>query len=124
MRKISTLSGLRHGLVEARGNELEIFSVDQTARRLLGWPVDPSDGDTILPSTVHELLPVEMRAGHRLFFDKAAEEGALPSSLMHPMRNVPMLRLDGTVIRVDVCIGVITKVTIAYAQISFSSQCP
>jgi hypothetical protein len=110
MRKISTLSGLQHGLVEARGRNLQIFTVDQSARRMLGWPMDPSDCEVPLPSTVHDLLPAEIRAGHRRFFEKATEEGVLPSSLMHPVRNAPMLRLDGTVIRVDLCIGVITKV--------------
>ena len=35
--------------------------------------------------------------------------GALPSSLMHPLRNVALVRFDGGVVRADVCIGIITK---------------
>ena len=38
------------------------------------------------------------------------EAGQLPSSLMHPLRNVPLLRWDGSEIRVDICVGIITKV--------------
>ncbi len=28
---------------------------------------------------------------------------------MHPIRNAPILRFDGSVIRINVCIGIITK---------------
>ncbi len=80
--------------------------------KLLGWPVgnQPKSSDAeALPTSVHDLLPAEFRLAHRKFLTKAAAEGELPSSLMHPLRNVRMVRLDGTIKHVDVCIGVITK---------------
>jgi hypothetical protein len=112
MRKLSGFSGLQHGLVEARGKELEIVTMDRTMRLLLGCrdSTSASSGRELLPTSVHDLLPEDLRSSHRKFLTKAAEDGALPSSLMHPMRNVPMLRCDGSIMRVDICVGVITKV--------------
>ncbi len=49
-------------------------------------------------------------ARHRRTFARALASGALPSSLMHPLRNVPLVRFDRSVVRVDVCVGIITKV--------------
>ena len=118
IRKFSLLHDNRvsHGLIEAMGEGLEIVSIDPTMRRLLGWPTEtmdpsatPSDGGQALPTSVHDLLPENFRSIHRQFLAKAISEGALPSSLMHPLRNVKMLRRDGTSIRVNVCIGLITK---------------
>jgi hypothetical protein len=118
IRKFSMLHNNRvsHGLIEAMGEGLEIVSIDPTMRRLLGWPAEtmdsflgPADGGQALPTSVHDLLPENFRSIHRQFMAKAVSEGALPSSLMHPLRNVKMLRRDGTSIRVNVCIGLITK---------------
>ena len=112
IRKFSLLNEFQHGLIEARGTGLEIVSIDPIMHKLLRWPVgnqaQPSDAQP-LPTSVHDLLPAEFRLVHRNFLAKAAVEGELPSSLMHPLRNVQMVRLDGTVVHVDVCIGVITK---------------
>jgi hypothetical protein len=112
IRKLSGLSGLQHGLIEARGKELEILTLDRTMRQLLGCRDSASvvSGREILPTSVHDFLPNELRNSHRKFLSKAIEDGALPSSLMHPMRNVPMLRCDGSIMRVDICVGIITKV--------------
>eukprot|EP00291_Cryptomonas_curvata_P014912 CAMPEP_0172153654 /NCGR_PEP_ID=MMETSP1050-20130122/1578_1 /TAXON_ID=233186 /ORGANISM="Cryptomonas curvata, Strain CCAP979/52" /LENGTH=159 /DNA_ID=CAMNT_0012822241 /DNA_START=351 /DNA_END=826 /DNA_ORIENTATION=- len=111
IRKLSGLSGLQHGLIEARGKELEILTIDRTMRQLLGCrdSASASSGREFLPTSVHNFLPNELRNPHRKFLSKAMEDGALPSSLMHPMRNVPMLRCDGSIMRVDICVGVITK---------------
>ena len=112
IRKFSLLNEFQHGLIEARGVGLEIVSIDPIMHKLLGWPVGSmprgADGPA-LPRSVHELLPAEFRDAHRKFVAKAAAEGQLPSSLMHPLRNVQMVRLDGTPVHVDVCVGVITK---------------
>ena len=118
IRKFSLLHDNRvsHGLIEAMGAELEIVSIDPTMRRLLGWPTEAmepgatsSNSSVPLPTTVHDLLPEDFRSIHRQFLAKAIADGALPSSLMHPLRNVKMLRLDGNTIRANVCIGLITK---------------
>ena len=114
IRKFTLLNEFQHGLIEARGIGLEIVSIDPIMHRLLGWPGESQskggDADVLsLPSSVHDLLPVEFREIHRKFLAKAAVEGELPSSLMHPLRNVPILRLDGSTVHVDVCVGVITK---------------
>jgi hypothetical protein len=114
IRKFSLLHDNRvsHGLIEAMGEGLEIVSIDPTMRRLLGWPTetkDQAEGGPSLPTSVHDLLPEEFRSIHRQFLAKAIADGALPSSLMHPLRNVKMQRLDGTAVRVNVCIGLITK---------------
>jgi hypothetical protein len=114
IRKFSLLHDNRvsHGLIEAMGEGLEIVSIDPTMRRLLGWPTeskDQAEGGPSLPTSVHDLLPEAFRSIHRQFLAKAIADGALPSSLMHPLRNVQMLRLDDSVVRVNVCIGLITK---------------
>jgi hypothetical protein len=114
IRKFSLLHDNRvsHGLIEAMGEGLEIVSIDPTMRRLLGWPTetkDQAEGGPSLPNSVHDLLPEAFRSIHRQFLAKAIADGALPSSLMHPLRNVKMQRLDGTAVRVNVCIGLITK---------------
>ena len=41
---------------------------------------------------------------------RAIAAGALPGSLLHPVRNVTLARPDGGTFKADVCIGVITKV--------------
>ena len=108
LRKLSVLSGLPHGLIEARGKGLEIVSIDHVVRQLLGTSTKAENA--FLQKTVHGLLPTEIREHHRRVVAKAMEDGDLPSSLMHPMRNIPMLRCDGSIVRVDFCVGVITKV--------------
>ncbi len=109
IRKVSRLSGLQHGLIEARGGGLEIISIDTSMRAMLGWPVD-GERDRPPPTSVHDLIPDNLRDAHRGYIAKARELGELPSSLMHPMRNLPVQRWDGSVIRVDICVGIITKV--------------
>ena len=115
LRKLSVLSGLPHGLIEARGKDLEIVKMDRVVRCLLGYEkganrLQNGARSVVSPQTVHDLLPIELRSQHRRFFAKAVEDGDLPSSLMHPMRNIQMLRQDGSVVRVNLCVGVITKV--------------
>ena len=39
MRKVSTMSGCHHGLIEARGPDLEIFAIDPAMRQVLLWCV-------------------------------------------------------------------------------------
>ena len=114
LRKLSVLSGLPHGLIEARGKDLEIVSMDRVVRRLLGY--EKGTNSVVSPKTVHDLLPIELRSHHRKFLAKAVEEGDLPSSLMHPMRNIPMLRGNNRIVRVDLCVGIITKVRAPEAQ--------
>ncbi len=119
LRKLSGLSGLPHGLIEARGKTLEIVAIDRVVRQLLGCTVNGTKGH-LFPRTIHDLLPVQLRHSHNRFLEKAFEAGSLPSSLMHPMRNMPLLRSDGLVIRVDICVGVITKVF----RVPFASCAP
>ena len=109
IRKVSRLSGIQHGLIEARGQGLVIVSIDGSMRDMLGWP-PAGEQDRPLPTSVYDLLPEGLRSAHRGHIAKIAESGALPSSLMHPMRNLPIVRWDGTVLRVDICVGVVTKV--------------
>ena len=109
LRNLSILSGLPHGLIEARGKDLEIVAIDGTVRQILGFAESTAE-TVLLYKTVHDLLPIELQNNHRRVVAKAVEDGDLPSSLMHPMRNIPMLRCDGSIVRVDLCVGVITKV--------------
>ena len=114
IRKVSRLSGIQHGLIEARGQGLTIVSIDDSMRDMLGWPPD-GEQDRPLPSSVYDLLPQGLHSTHRGHIAKIAEYGALPSSLMHPMRNLPIVHWDGTVLRVDICVGVITQVPLPCA---------
>ena len=104
IRKVSRLGGLQYGLVEARGRDLAIVSIDSSMRTMLAWPEDQP-----LPTSVYDLLPENLHCTHRSHIDKAAREGTLPSSLLHPLRNLPLVRWGGAVHRVDICVGVITK---------------
>jgi hypothetical protein len=94
MRKLSTMSGGQHGLIEARGKvrvrinfalpekasclalrtqELEIVSIDATMHEMLGWPSEMSsnpDRHVSLPSSVHDLLPADIRSIHRRFLSQ------------------------------------------------------
>ena len=112
IRKVSRLSGIQHGLIEARGQGLVIVSIDGSMRDMLGWP-PAGEQDRPLPTSVYDLLPEGLRSAHRGHIAKIAESGALPSSLMHPMRNLPIVCWDGTVLRVDICVGIITKVPLS-----------
>ena len=106
------LSELHHCLIEARGEELEIITIDRNFGRLFGC-TENERNDFLLPKTVHDLLPIDLRAHHRSSVAKAVNDGELPFSLMHPMRNIPMLRYDGSIMHVDLCIGAITKVQLS-----------
>jgi hypothetical protein len=61
IRRLSLVSESCHGLIEARGVELTIVTVDPTVCRMLGWTVDAGRS---LPTTVHDLLPPELRDLH------------------------------------------------------------
>ena len=82
MRKLRILSGTNHGLIEAKGRDLLIFSIDSSLRSLLGWPDDwekqlptTETGDIASnpPSTIHDLLPASTRRAHRGFFEQVRE---------------------------------------------------
>ena len=105
------------GILEAAGPRLELVTADAAMRRLVGWPahaplasLGPGGGGAAAP-TVHDLLPEALRAGHRRLIAAAGEAGEIPEErLMHPLRGVPLLRADGSVVKVNVVIGLITKV--------------
>ncbi len=49
-----------------RTQELEIVSIDAAMHEMLGWPsVLSSNPDHSLPSSVHDLLPADIRGIHR-----------------------------------------------------------
>jgi hypothetical protein len=86
-------------------------------RRLMGWPAHAALSTLgpggAAPPTVHDLLPEALREGHRRMLAAAVAAGEIPEErLMHPLRGVQLLRADGTVIKVNVVIGHISKVCV------------
>ena len=112
IRKFGLVNKSRQGLIEAVGAELKIITVDPTVCHMLGWTT--SDGVALstpanLPTSVHDLLPPELRGLHRRLLRRACAAGRLPDVLRAPLRNGRLMRLDGTSVRVDVCVGVATE---------------
>ena len=100
-------------------------------RRILGWPVHPllpqmvgvADMDSNSPPaalSVHDLIPARVRDLHRQNFAASVKTGKLPDSLSHPLRGVYLLRTDGEEVRVNVGIGLITKVCWLHLHVSFA----
>ena len=117
-------------MIEATGPRLEIVTADAAMRRLLGWPphaplasLGPGGAG---PPTVDDLLPAEMRDAHRRRIAEVVASGVFPEErLMHPLRGVPLLRADGSVVKVNVVIGIITKARPGHCLLSFSDyHCP
>ena len=112
IRKFGLVNKSRQGLIEAVGAELKIITADPTVCHMLGWTT--SDGVALstpanLPTSVHDLLPPELRGLHRRLLRRACAAGRLPDVLRAPLRNGRLIRLDGTSVRVDVCVGVATE---------------
>mmetsp|Transcript_36459 Transcript_36459/g.82188 ORF Transcript_36459/g.82188 Transcript_36459/m.82188 type:complete len:484 (-) Transcript_36459:74-1525(-) len=89
------------GMVVCKGSELKIVHVNHRLRKMLGWGSEDVDS---LPQTVHELLPPSMRRIHKEWVWHALNQGSLPGSLLHPLRNVGLQRLDGTIFQANVII--------------------
>ena len=89
------------GMVVCKGSELKIIHVNHRLRKMLGWGSEDVDS---LPQTVHELLPPAMRRIHKEWVWHALNQGSLPGSLLHPLRNVGLQRLDGTIFQANVII--------------------
>ena len=97
--------------LEAKGADLDIVAVNLNFLKLI-QPRQTSSTDSTwhqLPNSVHDLFPADFGVVHRQtmlrVFGSHGSYG-LPSSLLHPLRNVEMRRLDGTPIQVDVKIGI------------------
>jgi hypothetical protein len=64
-----------------------------------------------LPKHVHELVSPHFRETHWKIVDMACNtEKVFPSSLMHPLRSVEVIKPDGDAILANISIGVLTQV--------------
>lgn len=92
-------------LIVAKGPELLIVSVNRALSDVLLW-----DNEEAPPvQYVHELMHRSLVDAHGRWMERAAREDSLPGSLIHPLRNVEILRADGTFARVNLSIGQFTK---------------
>lgn len=93
-------------LIVAKGPDLVIVSVNRALSDLLLW-----DNEAQAPPVqyVNELMHRSLVDAHARWMERAAKEDALPGSLVHPLRNVEILRADGTFARVNLSIGQFTK---------------
>ena len=60
---------------------------------------------------MEEFLPEAMRLQHGKWMRAASEKGALPGSLIHPLRNVELLMGDGKYLKCHVSIGALADST-------------
>ena len=96
--------------VEASGPNLDIVAVNLNFLHMI-HPQQSRGQDSPcthqLPHSVHDLFPADFAVVHRQRLSRVFVNGGLPSALIHPLRNVEMMRLDGSTIQVDVKIGVV-----------------
>ncbi len=113
--------------IEASGQNLDIVAVNLNFIRMIHPQQSRGQDPTAheLPRSVHDLFPADFAVVHRQRLSRVFVNGGLPSALLHPLRNVEMMRLDGSTIQVDVKIGVVDashdfspKETIFYANIT------
>ena len=94
--------------VEAKGVDLAITAMNLNFLRLI-QPQQDVQMYHQLPSTIHDLFPTDFAAVRRQKLANLFQGGKsclLPSAFLHPLRNVEMQRLDGTLIRVDIKIRI------------------
>ena len=106
IRKFSLINAGAHGLIEARGVDLEIVTADPTVCEMLRWSGEASVCAR-LPTSVHDLLPPDARPLHRRLLSRAVADGALPAALRRALVGASVQRLDGSTVRVDVFIGLV-----------------
>jgi hypothetical protein len=112
IREVGQLQGVANDgmmseipLIVAKGPELLIVSVNRALSDVLLW-----DNEEAPPvQYVHELMHRSLVEAHARWMERAAREDSLPGSLIHPLRNVEILRADGTYTRVNLSIGQFTK---------------
>jgi hypothetical protein len=95
--------------IESRGPNLDIIAVNLNFIRMIhpqrSRGQDPAVHE--LPRSVHDLFPADFAVVHKQRLSRVFLNGGLPSALIHPLRNVELMRLDGSTIQVDVKIGVV-----------------
>eukprot|EP00960_Hanusia_phi_P076791 768610-Hanusia_phi.AAC.3 len=86
------------GLVISKGPNLQVVLANETLKTLLDWPKSKDD----CPQTIHDILPPQIRRVHQQWVTKAIEQGNLPGSLLHPLRNVSLQKASGGSVQANV----------------------
>mmetsp|Transcript_60813 Transcript_60813/g.162658 ORF Transcript_60813/g.162658 Transcript_60813/m.162658 type:complete len:633 (-) Transcript_60813:238-2136(-) len=89
------------GCLLARGQQLEIISINQWGKQLLACPSDPDPA----PRYVRDVLDKSFIGTHERFMAKVFGDRSLPKSIQHPLRSVAMFRKDGTTIQCELLVG-------------------
>ncbi|KAJ1465195.1 hypothetical protein T484DRAFT_1865965 [Baffinella frigidus] len=106
VRLATSLSGQNlYGFMVVSGVDLDIRYMDTAMQRM--WKKTWTPASKV---RVEDLLPESMRPQHARWMQTAYKKGALPGSLLHPLRNVELLQADGSFLKCHVSIGALEGV--------------
>jgi hypothetical protein len=99
--KSGTAGGGAVGCLLARGEGLEIISINAYGKQLLACSADPDPA----PRFVRDLLDPGFAPTHARVMAKAVRDRSLPKSIQHPLRSVGVRRADGTTVQCELLVG-------------------
>jgi hypothetical protein len=99
--KAGAAGGGAVGCLLARGEGLEIVSINAYGKQLLACAADPDPA----PRFVRDLLDPGFAPTHARVMAKAVRDRSLPKSIQHPLRSVAVRRADGTTVQCELLVG-------------------